>query len=143
MQKINKLLQTIKKQRYHDVVVDKENDQLLTYLHNKGINKKSLNAITLDKNWNLCFDQELNPHSLSKKIKLFTTTLINFQIQFVNILPVINSYSTTILITGSSLNEFQEYWKEFQYIISKSDIAPDRLAKSDLLLVKIGRTKQF
>ena len=131
MQRRNKLLQTIKKQGYHDVVVDKQNEEFLKYLYNENIDKKSLNHDTLNKYWYCCFNQELTKPAINKKLKLFTNKPINLKIKFVNDLPVINSYSTTILIIDSISNEFQQYWKEFQNTIYKSEISPDRSAKND------------
>ncbi|MFT5835624.1 MAG: hypothetical protein ACI9RG_000517 [Sulfurimonas sp.] len=130
----NKLFQTIKKNGYHDVVVNKENEEFLKFLSNKGIDKKSLTHESLDTYWLLCLNKKLTKHAINKKLKLFISKPINLKIKFVNDLPVINSYSTSILIMNSIANEFQKYWKEFQSMIYKSEISPDGTAKSDFIV---------
>ena len=136
LQQRDKLIETIKKQGYHDIIVDKENEKFLNYLDNNYINKESLKADTIYKYWEDCFNQKLTEHSINKKLKIFTSRSVDLKIKFVDILTAINTYSTTILIVESILNEFTKYWKDFQNAIYKSEIAFDRTTKSDFIIDK-------
>jgi hypothetical protein len=131
LHQLNKFLSTIKKQGYHDVVVNQKNKEFLDFLDDNYINKKNLRKNTLAKYWEDCFNEKLTEQSINKKIKLFTKKTINLKIKFVDTLPTINTHSSTILILESISDEFIKYWKEFQNIIYKSEISPDRTAKSD------------
>lgn len=131
LQRVNNLLKTIKKQGYHDVVVDEKNKIFLNYLENKSINKKQLTENTLSTYWNECFSENLLENSIKKKLKLFTYNHLIFEIKVIDVLPVINTYPTTIIIHKSIENKFKKYWHKFQDIIFESNIDPDRTAKSD------------
>lgn len=131
MQKISNLLKTIKKQGYHDIVVDEKNKLFLDYLKDRNIDKNKLTKITLYNNWKNCFNEELLEKVIIKKLKLFTKNHIKFDIKFVNALPAINISPIDIIIHESIQNEFKEYWYEFQNTLNILMIAPDRISKND------------
>lgn len=129
-------LSDIKKLNYHDVIVNKENEHFINYLKDRDLAPNLLDVNLLQKNWYSCFQQNLNEEQARKKLKYFTYKHLNVKISFVDELPPINTHISTILISKTTQNMFQDFWSMYKDMLLSSNIAPDRLAKNDFDLTK-------
>jgi len=98
--------------------------QLLSYI---GINKDTLTEDSLKKYWTIIFKKTLSKESPRQKLKFFQQSdTHSFSIEFIKVLPSINTHFSRILIHKKAEKELMSYWYNFQaYTKNNHSLFPD------------------